>query len=1302
MTAYLSINSRPSLSAADAAALRAGISQQYGIGQFAVLSGSRKLFFWDPASAAADDGTTVIKPDDIAGPNPGRFLVVGDTAATPNTYALRDGAGGLTVGAFTATDLFANSLNRPVGGAGTLSLGTSVDNTAITLGRAAITVTIPGNLTVQGTTTTIDSTVVDIKDRVVHVNHTTGIVPVPINITGLLAERGSADGITPRNAAGIVWDEATSSWHFAFITAADDLSLGDELALRVGPLAVADTAGTAARLDLFDGQSAAVSAGGSARLRYDDTIGAAELSEDGGIFRRVRELAWENVLDHGAVDDNNPASAMANRVAIVAAIAAALAPGGSGVVYFPRVNTGVYYVDATLVGDDNLELTGPAFGRAAIIGTSIAGPVIQGSPTPAYSTLAGNRTTQVTVRNLRISNTSKAAAGGVGIDFRQVSYGLIDNCSIDNVQTGVLIGNVAYNNRIVRVSTNTCLEHFVDENGANGTVFESCHAIPVAADTAFLIQAGADDDVSGIKLYDCSAEGTGAFFGVDIVGSAPQIVKSVHIQKCRFEGDTAGAIAIRCAATEVEEVWSTENYYAGMNGGTAGGPNLDTANVMVDWTWSTGIRNLRIGELPSTGGTAEARVYWNAADSTLRFRNLADADFVDLAADDLRARSLDRLAGDAGALTVGGTTATSLTLGRAAITTQILGTGNIPAGASLQLAGVPCNAAVTAANLSAVVAGGTITFTGGASLRYVSDGAPFIIERNHASTGSVLDVLYVRRRNSGGGGTDGIGASIEFESENDADSIVNAASIRGLLVTAAAATREGAIDIFAPRSTDQVLTRVVRFRGGDVNGPKAIFGGTAPLGGELVGIQGGRLFHAHTSTSAAFFANAGGGTVALTIDTTNFQLLGNSVASGTVPRWSFDGDADTGVGRSAADTLELIVGGGTRLTLKTAQIEVPSGVSLFVNATATLAGALVRIRGLAIVDATSTTAFQVAVDGGATVALRIDTSNERIHCGATKSAVTPRIGPYDDTNTGIGFGAADEINLITNGATRLRFVSDGRGVVGSTSPIADVWFEINPPSQSSGGWQTFRVSPDTLTGQTASVEIITNYFAGHSVTKAAGDYTNQRFFWIERPTYDAAAATRVTHSATVAIENAPAAGSANFTIDNPYALWVMAGLTRLAGDVAWDACKIKVADEGISSDNTLSNDADLGMPLQVGKYLMLGVLFISQTSATPDFIFDFAAEGGLVVSTYHRFALNWTFVGGTPTLNSGLTMNGIDSAITFDTRIAGENASQIVLVWNYVEVTTAGTMRFRWSQGTSDAATTTLKEGSCFIPIRIR
>jgi hypothetical protein len=70
-----------------------------------------------------------------------------------------------------------------------------------------------GDLLVLGIHTNINSSVVDIADRVIHVNSTAAsyptLSPAPITITGFSVDRGTLAGSTKRNYYGLFWSEGT-------------------------------------------------------------------------------------------------------------------------------------------------------------------------------------------------------------------------------------------------------------------------------------------------------------------------------------------------------------------------------------------------------------------------------------------------------------------------------------------------------------------------------------------------------------------------------------------------------------------------------------------------------------------------------------------------------------------------------------------------------------------------------------------------------------------------------------------------------------------------------------------------------------------------------------------------------------------------------------------------------------------------------------------------------------------------------------------------------------------------------------
>lgn len=92
--------------------------------------------------------------------------------------------------------------------AGNRTIGASIGANSLTLGGATSTVVIPGNLTVSGTTTTINSNEVNIGDAIIKLNSDLGASTAPSENAGFEINRGSSANVS------LVWDETGDRWDF--------------------------------------------------------------------------------------------------------------------------------------------------------------------------------------------------------------------------------------------------------------------------------------------------------------------------------------------------------------------------------------------------------------------------------------------------------------------------------------------------------------------------------------------------------------------------------------------------------------------------------------------------------------------------------------------------------------------------------------------------------------------------------------------------------------------------------------------------------------------------------------------------------------------------------------------------------------------------------------------------------------------------------------------------------------------------------------------------------------------------------
>ena len=150
---------------------------------------------------------------------------------------------------------------------------------------------------------------------------------------------------------------------------------------------------------------------------------------------------------------------------------------------------------------------------------------------------------------------------------------------------------------------------------------------------------------------------------------------------------------------------------------------------------------------------------------------------------------------------------------------------------------------------------------------------------------------------------------------------------------------------------------------------------------------------------------------------------------------------------------------------------------------------------------------------------------------------TPAYSFVGDTNTGIFSPGADQISIVTAGATRIAVDATGdviitQGVSTTGSPVA------------------LTLTGAAHTTLTASVEARdVNFNLARTVQFATGALASQRAFAILAPTYGFVGASIVTNAATFYIDAAPVAG-ANATLSNSWSLWVDAGRSRFDDQIA--------------------------------------------------------------------------------------------------------------------------------------------------------
>lgn len=268
-------------------------------------------------------------------------------------------------------------------------------------------VTIEGSLIVAGTTTTVNSTNLDVKDRVIHLNVTAGDdVALPNAISGMAVDRGSVAGVK-RDMASLVWVEGSSFWHFSS-SQSDDLAVvsGGDLDVRLQDLY--------ARNGIWSG-----TLGVAAAATLSDTLavtGAATLSSTLGVTGAVTLSSTLAVTSDFSVNTNKFTVAASSGNTAVA--------GTLGV-------TGATTLSNTLAVTGNLTVNTNKFVVTASSGnTTVAGTLGVTGATTLSSTLGvtgaatlsstlavtGNVTVNTNKFVVTAANGNTAVAGTLAVD----------------------------------------------------------------------------------------------------------------------------------------------------------------------------------------------------------------------------------------------------------------------------------------------------------------------------------------------------------------------------------------------------------------------------------------------------------------------------------------------------------------------------------------------------------------------------------------------------------------------------------------------------------------------------------------------------------------------------------------------------------------------------------------------------------------------------------------------------------------------------------------------------------------------
>ena len=179
---------------------------------------------------------------------------------------------------------FTGITDLDVASAGNLTILDTVGANTLTIGAGNTTVTIAGNLTVSGTTTTVSSNIVTIGDALILLNSDES--GTPSHDSGYIIERGSSANV------GFIWDESADEW--ATINT-------DSVGAETGNVTIDSYAGL--QVGAFTASSVSVGGVAAVTLTGTQTLTNKTLTAptiNGGTVNTITALTVANNIDVGA------------------------------------------------------------------------------------------------------------------------------------------------------------------------------------------------------------------------------------------------------------------------------------------------------------------------------------------------------------------------------------------------------------------------------------------------------------------------------------------------------------------------------------------------------------------------------------------------------------------------------------------------------------------------------------------------------------------------------------------------------------------------------------------------------------------------------------------------------------------------------------------------------------------------------------------------------------------------------------------------------------------------------------------
>lgn len=319
------------------------------------------------------------------------------------------------------------------------------------------------------------------------------------------------------------------------------------------------------------------------------------------VLAKLRESI--SVKDFGAVGDGVADD--------TAAIQAAIDAAGAGDVWMPKGN---YKITAKLKLPSGCRLRGAGISATTI--TATIGSAMISSTNPA------TRFYYIKVQDMTLDNTNRATAGGIGIDFKNISLGAINQVEVKNAETGILFdatGGGAYYNDLYSPQIATCGTGLKFQAGANENRVFGCRVVDTTTGVSI-------DDVTHVEFFGTAVEVFTTAFKI----GPTAITQYTGIYGCRCENAPTSGTAFELGASAQSTVIINPQI-AGVTTQFSG-TGSDTVLISGDYA---GFRNKFDRVLLGDAGTTSLYAMLYADGTKIFARNQVDNGYVDMEMRDL-------------------------------------------------------------------------------------------------------------------------------------------------------------------------------------------------------------------------------------------------------------------------------------------------------------------------------------------------------------------------------------------------------------------------------------------------------------------------------------------------------------------------------------------------------------------------------------------------------------------------------------------------------------------------------------------